>query len=141
MTKAAAELHCLIVTPEKQVVDKTAHFVVLTAHDGQIGIMPEHSALLTKLAPGIVRIDSGPKTDYFFVAGGFAEVVDNRITVLTPQALTTDQLNDVQIQDELIAAEKMSMKTQVDRQKRQLALDIARGKRTTLAEFRKTQKR
>ncbi len=128
----SGQLQCLIVTPEKQVADTNADFVILTAHDGQVGILPEHSAFLCRLAPGLLRIDRGQKKEYYFVSGGFAEVLDNRITVLTPQAIAADKLDPTAIDEELVEAGKVSMATEADRQRRQKALAIARGKQSVL---------
>jgi F-type H+-transporting ATPase subunit epsilon len=135
MAKAVSgQLQCLVVTPERQVVDVPADFVVLTAHDGQIGILPEHSALLSKLSPGLLRIDHGQTKQYFFVAGGFVEVLDNRITVLTPEALAVDKLDPKVIDSELAEAEKIPAAPEANGRKRRKALDLARGKRVTFNE-------
>jgi F0F1-type ATP synthase epsilon subunit len=82
----------------------------------------------------LLRIDHGESRQFFFVAGGFAEVLDNKITILTPDALTADKLNPKAIDDELAAAEKISTATEPDRQKRQKAFDMARGNRLTFNE-------
>jgi F-type H+-transporting ATPase subunit epsilon len=135
----AGQLQCTIVTPERQIVDEAADFVVFTAHDGQFGILPEHSALLCKLGPGLLRIDNNHKKQYFFVAGGFAEVLDNRITVLTPQAIPAEKLENEIIDKELTEAGKLPAKTEEDRQKRQKSLQFARAKQSTLLASQKKE--
>lgn len=131
----AGELQCLVVTPDRQVVDAPASFVVLTAHDGQIGILPERAPLVMGLSPGLLRIDRGTEKQYFFVAGGFAEVLDNRITVLTPHAVPAAEIDLERVDREMAEAEKLPMTTEPERQKRQAALAAARGKRSTVLEF------
>ncbi|MFA5863691.1 MAG: ATP synthase F1 subunit epsilon [Phycisphaerae bacterium] len=135
----AGQLQCTIVTPERQIVDEAADFVVFTAHDGQFGILPEHSPLLCKLGPGLLRIDNNHKKQYFFVAGGFAEVLDNRITVLTPQAIPAEKLETGIVNKELIEAENLPTKTEEDRQKRQKSLQFVRGKQSTMLAFQKKE--
>jgi F-type H+-transporting ATPase subunit epsilon len=130
----SGQLHCTIVTPERQVVEAPADFVVLTAHDGQIGVLPEHSALLCKLGAGVLRIDNNHDKQYFFVGGGFAEVRDNRVTVLTPQAVPADQLDLQAIEHEADEAQKLPTAGEADRKKRQAAMATARGKRATYLE-------
>ena len=116
-TGVAGQLKCLVITPEKQLVDQEADFVILTACDGQMGILPEHSAVLCKLDPGLLRIDTKDKKQAYFVDGGFAEVVENRLTVLTPKALPVEQLDPKLISDELAQAEKLPVST-YDRDRR-----------------------
>jgi F-type H+-transporting ATPase subunit epsilon len=128
----AGELQCVIVTPERQVADQTADFVVLTAHDGQVGILPEHSPLVVGLSPGVLRIDRGSEKQYFFVAGGFAEILDNRVTVLTPQAVPAGNIDAAESDRQLVEAEKLPMGTELERRKREKELAGARGKRATL---------
>jgi F-type H+-transporting ATPase subunit epsilon len=132
-THVAGQLKCQVVTPEKLVVDKAADFVIITAHDGQIGIMPEHSAYLGRLAPGIMRIDTDKKQEYYFVDGGFAEILDNQVTILTPQAIPANKLDPQAITDELAQAEDMPTQPREDLEKRNNALAKARAKRAVLA--------
>jgi len=84
----AGKLRCVVVTPEGQLVDQAGEFVVLTAHDGQFGILPGRSPLLCKLAAGMLRIDQGDTNSLFFVVGGFAEVMDDTVTVITTKAVS-----------------------------------------------------
>jgi len=130
----SGQLQCVIVTPEKKVAETPADFVVLTAHDGQIGILPEHSPLLCRLAPGLLRIDTNSKQDYYFVAGGFAEILDNRITVLTPESMEAGKMDPKAIENELHQAEELPTVNQADRDKKIRTLERARGKRNTFLE-------
>jgi len=133
----AGQLKCTIVTPERKVTESPADFVVLTAHDGQVGILPERSAMLCRLMPGLLRIDQGQKKEFYYVAGGFAEVLDNRITVLTPEAIQADKLLPETVRNELAEVGKLPAATENERQKRQKALDAVRGKESTLAAYQK----
>ncbi len=76
-----------IVTPEKILVEGNAIFVALPAIDGEFGILNNRAPLLVRLRSGIVRVEGGEGQLWFFVAGGFADVLDNHVTVLTPRAL------------------------------------------------------
>jgi F-type H+-transporting ATPase subunit epsilon len=126
----AGQLKCQVVTPEKLVVDHPAEFIIITSHDGQIGVMPEHSAYLGRLAPGMLRIDVDKKQELYFVEGGFAEIIDNQVTILTPQAIPADKLDPQAIDDELRQAEQLPTAIQEDIEKKSVALAVARGKRS-----------
>lgn len=87
-----ATLSCTVVTPERAVLDEAAEAVVVPAHDGEIGILPGHARLLAKLGVGVLRVRSGGGTREMFVEGGFVQVAENRVTVLTDSAC---ELEDV----------------------------------------------
>jgi F-type H+-transporting ATPase subunit epsilon len=87
---------CVIVTPEHQVLDEQVTQAVLPAHDGQIGILTDRAPLLVKLGVGPLRLDlasGGGRQQTMFVDGGIAQMKDNRLTILTNEALPPDQLN------------------------------------------------
>jgi F-type H+-transporting ATPase subunit epsilon len=88
---------CVIVTPEQQVLDEQVTQAVLPAHDGQVGILTDRAPLLVKLGVGALRLDlasgGGRQQTTLFVDGGIAQMKDNRLTVLTNEALPPDQLN------------------------------------------------
>ena len=82
-----------VVTPERVVVECDARFVALPAHDGEVGILAHRAPLLTRLSSGPLRIEgTDGVTQPFFIDGGFAEMVGNRLTVLTESAVPADQL-------------------------------------------------
>ncbi|MCA9753642.1 MAG: ATP synthase F1 subunit epsilon [bacterium] len=79
-------LHCTIVTPEKAILDVEAERVTVPGHDGEIGILPRHARLLAKLGVGVLKVTSGGRTQELFVEGGFVQVADDKVTVLTDSA-------------------------------------------------------
>ena len=83
-----------VVTPEQQVLDETVSQVILPAHDGQIGILTGRAPLLVKLGQGPMQLDggSGKTKRVFYVEGGIAQMKDNRLTVLTPVAIPSDDI-------------------------------------------------
>ncbi len=89
----ARTFHCTVVTPEGKALEVDAVSAVFPAYDGQVGILPGHAPLLTQLGIGLLRVtaDDGAKSA-LYVDGGFAQVVDNRLTLLTEQALPPDEL-------------------------------------------------
>ncbi|MEM7354408.1 MAG: ATP synthase F1 subunit epsilon [Acidobacteriota bacterium] len=88
----ADTFHCSVVTPEEAILECEATFAAFPAHDGEIGILPQRSALLCRLGIGILRVKTAEETRRFFVDGGFAQMVDNKLTLLTEQAKAEDNI-------------------------------------------------
>lgn len=86
-------LQCIIVTPETTVLDTPADFVALPLYDGECGIAPGHSPLIGRLGYGELRIRRGKVTDRFYVDGGFVQVADNVVSVLTHRAVPAASLD------------------------------------------------
>lgn len=78
--------HCSIVTPERAVLEAEAHSVSLPAHDGEIGILRGRAPLLCQLGIGTLRVEGPAGKEVFFVDRGFAQMADNKLTILTEQA-------------------------------------------------------
>ncbi len=84
---AADHLRLRIYTPERQVADLDVKQVTAPATLGEIGVLPDHAALVTSLDPGLLSYDEGGgKVARFQIGAGFAEVRDNVMTVLTDSA-------------------------------------------------------
>ncbi len=83
---------CSVVTPERVVLEAEARFAALPAHDGEIGILRDRAPLLVKLDVGRLRIETADERHILYVEGGFAEMVDNRLTVLSEVARRPDEL-------------------------------------------------
>ena len=87
-------LHCLVVTPEATVVDAKAEFVALPLYDGEAGIAPGRSPLIGRLGYGELRVRRpGADEVHMYVDGGFAQVVDNVVTVLTNRAIPASSID------------------------------------------------
>jgi F-type H+-transporting ATPase subunit epsilon len=86
-------LRCVVVTPERALVDQAADFVALPMFDGELGVLPGRAPLIGRLGYGELRIRKGVETRRYFVDGGFAQVRDNHVTVLTARALKPEEIN------------------------------------------------
>lgn len=89
---AKSELALTVITPEQQVLETPAESVVLPAHDGELGVLPQRAPLMCELGIGQLRYTKGNVDRRLFVDGGFAQVYDDRITVLTNRALPAEQI-------------------------------------------------
>ncbi len=101
-----AKLQCIVVTPEKTILDQPADFVALPLFDGEIGLAPGRSPMIGRLGAGEMRILRKDKdqTLRYYVEGGFVEVVDNVVSVLTNRAVRAEDLVEEVAQDHLAAA-------------------------------------
>jgi F-type H+-transporting ATPase subunit epsilon len=89
----ANSVQCVIVTPERAVLDEAVDFVALPMFDGELGVLPGRAALIGRLGFGELRTRQGQNTRRFYVDGGFAQVRANVVTVLTPRALRAEEIN------------------------------------------------
>jgi F-type H+-transporting ATPase subunit epsilon len=72
-----------IISPERLLLSRPVDMVVIPGTEGDLGILPGHSKLITGLRGGLVDLYQNNKiTDRFFVSGGFAEVTEDRCSVL-----------------------------------------------------------
>src|SRR3954468_4392353 len=85
-------LRCVVVTPERAVLDETASFVVLPLYDGELGILPGRLPLIGRLGFGELRLVRGSQVSRYYIDGGFAQVRNDVISVLTPRALAAEEI-------------------------------------------------
>jgi len=100
----AEALTCTVVTPEQTALETKADFVALPLFDGEIGIAANHSPLIGRLGYGEMRIKAGSQTQVFYIDGGFVQVADNVVAVLTNRAVPAGKLDAVAAETQLRAA-------------------------------------
>lgn len=83
---AASTLKVAIISPERTVFEGDADMVVAPAWDGEVGVMRGHAPLLVLLGDGVLRVTRGGSVESFRVSGGFMQVVDDNVTVLSESA-------------------------------------------------------
>lgn len=88
-----AQLQCIIVTPELTVLDELVDFVALPLYDGEIGIAPGRAPMIGRVGFGELRLVAGGQTRYYYVDGGFVQVANNVVTVLTGRAVPSTAIN------------------------------------------------
>ena len=75
-----------LISPEATVYEGGASQVIAPAWDGQVGILPGHAPMIVLLGRGELRIDGERGVERYDVAGGFMQVVDDRVTILSETA-------------------------------------------------------
>jgi F-type H+-transporting ATPase subunit epsilon len=82
----AARLRVSLISPERTLFDGEAEMVVAPAWDGELGILRGHAPMLALLGEGSLRITGAGGEQRFHVAGGFLQVADDVVTVLSERA-------------------------------------------------------
>ncbi len=104
-------IHCDIVSQDRMVFSGEAEMVILPGSEGVMGILPNHSPVLTTFNFGIITVVTKRDRNYFTVAGGIAEVQPNLITVLADAAENVDELDESRAELAKERAEKLLSET------------------------------
>ena len=95
-----------LVSPERLIISTEVDMVVVPGTEGNFGVLPGHSPLISTIRPGTIDIyQGGAVTERVFVVGGIAEVTPERCTVLADEAMAPDALDRSTIEAELQTAE------------------------------------
>ena len=88
-----------LVTPEKIYLEGDAQMIVLPGAEGDLGVLPNHSNIITSLRPGIIKVTNSEQTQSWFVEEGFIKFSNNELLVIAvgldeEAALNNDFIND-----------------------------------------------
>ena len=86
-------IHCEIVSQDRIVYQGDVDMVVLPGASGEMGILPNHSPVLTLLKFGVIRVKNKGLEEFFTVSGGIAEVQPDQVTVLADAAENVKEIN------------------------------------------------
>ena len=90
-----ATLQVDVVSAEESIFSGLATFVALPGESGELGILPRHTPLITRIKPGAVRIERmDGEEEFIFVAGGILEVQPGTVTVLADTAIRGKDLDE-----------------------------------------------
>lgn len=113
-------LHLEIISPEHTSVNDRVSYVSLPGINGELGILPEHTPLLVALDIGKVYYRQDSDDHYVFISAGFAEVSNNKVTVLTEAAEKASEIDVARAQEAKKRAEARLLKAEED-------IDMARA--------------
>jgi len=102
--KLGGQIQCVVVSPERTVLDELCDFVALPLFDGELGVLPGRAPLIGRLGYGELRTRTGTLVNRYFVDGGFAQVRADVVTVLTASATPVGDINTVAATEALEAA-------------------------------------
>jgi F-type H+-transporting ATPase subunit epsilon len=127
------QVRCIVVTPEKAVVDDYAELVVLPMIDGELGVLHGRAPLLGRLGAGELRLKSNSTVKRFFVEAGFVQVKSNVVTVLTARAEPAEKITADVAAQAGTDAEALPANTATERANKARARDRAQGMKKVAA--------
>jgi F-type H+-transporting ATPase subunit epsilon len=89
----AATIRLELVTPQRLLVSEDVDEVVAPGHEGEFGVLPEHTFYLATLAIGVLRYRKGGEVHKIAVGGGFAEVSPGRVVVMADVAEKAEEID------------------------------------------------
>lgn len=128
-----------VVSAEELIFSGQAKFVALPGEAGELGIYPRHTALITRIKPGSVRIEKADGSEEFvFVAGGLLEVQPNLVTVLSDTAIRGKDLDEAKSMAAKAVAEEAlkNAKGDIDIAMAQSELAVMAAQISALRKFR-----
>jgi len=94
-----AKLQVELVTAEGRILSEEADFVLAPGIDGDLGVLPHHIPLLTPLRTGQVTVRNGDAEHVLFVAGGFLEVLPDKVTILADAAERAEDIDEARAEE------------------------------------------
>lgn len=102
-----AKLQVELVTAEGRVLSEEADFVLAPGIDGDLGVLPQHIPLLTPLRPGEVMVRNGDAEHILFVAGGFLEVLPDKVSILADAAERAEDIDEARAEESRKKAQEL----------------------------------
>ncbi len=125
--KPGERIQCVVVTPERTLFDEAVEFVALPLYDGEIGILPGRAPLIARLGYGELRTKVHGTAHRYFVDGGFAQVRDDVVTVLTSRAVPAERVDTTLAARELESAQARLARTDDEQAEKAKAVARARA--------------
>tara|TARA_B110000261_G_scaffold131437_1_gene147570 strand:+ start:35 stop:445 length:411 start_codon:yes stop_codon:yes gene_type:complete len=91
-----AKLNLEVVSPERLIMSKSVDMVSVSGTEGDFGVLPGHTALVSSIRPGLLQIEVDKEVEKFFISGGFIEVMEDKISILATAVISP---NDISISD------------------------------------------
>jgi F-type H+-transporting ATPase subunit epsilon len=137
-----AKLQVELVTAEGRVLSTEADFVRAPGLDGELGVLPRHIPLMTPLKPGEVLVRNDGDEEYLFVAGGFLEVLPDRVVILADAAERAEDIDEARAEEARRRAQQIMEQKPADVDVAEAAAALERALfRLRIAEVRKRHRR
>ena len=101
-----ATLQLEIVTPERKEFSEEVEMVVIPGLEGELGVLPNHVPLMTTLKPGELTIVQNGECSYLAVGKGFAEITQDRVSILTDMAVKEREIDEMETEAAIERARK-----------------------------------
>jgi F-type H+-transporting ATPase subunit epsilon len=133
-------VHCDIVSSELQIFSGLVEIVSVTGVEGELGIMAGHTALLSAIQPGEVRITKqGGEKEIYYISGGILEVQPNCITILADTVVRAESIDEAKALKAKEHAEKLLADKRTDVELNTVLLELAKAA-AQLRALKKTRK-
>ena len=106
-----------LVLPDKLVASKLVDMVIIAGTEGDFGVLPEHAPLVSCIRPGLLEIHDSEKTEKFFLAGGFVEVLSNQVSILASELCSLEDIDVSSCKDEKENLKKQLNSSQDEKEK------------------------
>ena len=121
-------LNVRVITPDKVVWDASAEELILPSSTGQLGILTDHAPLLTALDIGVMRLKSDGTWTSIVLMEGFAEVEDNKVTILSNGAEEGSAIDSTSAQAELEKVTLLVDQATTKKEKIEATLELRKAK-------------
>ena len=119
-------LHCIVVTPEETAFEMDADSIVVPLFDGEKGVMTDHAPLIGRLGNGELTLRAEGSSNSHYVEGGFIQVLDNVVSILTNRIVNIPDLDKAELEDALQAALAMPGGSEKELEQRERTVNAAR---------------
>ncbi len=116
-----------LVSAEAEIFSGDAHAVFVTGSEGELGITPQHTPLLTALKPGLVRVQHNNQEDVFYISGGMLEVQPYVVTVLADTVVRATDIDETAAIEAKQRAEDALTTHKADKDYYHFATDLAKA--------------
>ena len=120
-------INCIVVTPAETAVETEVNSISLPLFDGDKGVMVDHAPMIGRLGSGELKLQGSEGASRFYIEGGFVQVLDNTVSILTNRVVGVEDLDSNTIQQELSDALAMPGKNDEELDVRERAVDAARA--------------
>jgi F-type H+-transporting ATPase subunit epsilon len=128
------KVRCVVVTPERAVLDQVVEMVIVPMYDGELGVLPGRAPLIGRLGAGELRLKSGGATvARYFVEPGFVQVQKNVTTILTARAMKAEEVIPEMAEAAAAEAASLPFGTAIERAAKANARDRAQGLKKIVA--------
>lgn len=103
-----------LITPEKVALTEKADSVVLPAFEGEMGVLPGHEPFVVQINPGEVRVELKGEHKSIAVSGGFAEILDNKISIFAETAEMAEEIDEERARQALEQAKERRKQKSAD---------------------------
>ena len=95
------KLNLEVVSPEKLIMSKSVDMVTVSGTEGDFGVLPGHTALVSSIRPGLLKIEADKDVEIFFISGGFIEVIEDKVSILATDVISPNDINVAECEDKI----------------------------------------